>query len=128
MLFLLLPFLFLYPYYVVGMSEYVKLNYVSGAEEVDRCWLSVIDEFKELREEVNNKNVISSLLEFGDVVHSFVRYLITKYGPNGIFKNWWIWLITYWLSPLTGAKHGYRYFMHRCIRHKNHESHKCFYR
>lgn len=117
--------------YAKGMSEYAKLNNTGDREtEENRIWNSVMDEVNEFIVEYNNKHIIKCLLEFGDVIHTLIKYITVCYLPMETMKKTYFWFLIFWFFQPNSFKHEKRYFMNGCIRNHsniNNRNHICNY-
>ena len=111
--------------YAVGSAEYARLN----NKENEDCWASVKDESKEFLQAIKEIKFIDIFLEFFDVVHAIIKYLIVKYLPENFYYHWVCWMLVFPFVLPASIKLGNRYNMYKCIR--NHErpnlNHKCIY-
>ncbi|QKF94213.1 hypothetical protein QKU48_gp0755 [Fadolivirus algeromassiliense] len=117
--------------YSIGMSEYARLNNIGTREqEKNRVLNSLIDEWDEFIVECENKNIFNALMEFGDFIHTFIKYATVCYLPVNTMNYPLFWFLIFWFIQPNSFKHGKRYFMNGCIRnHSNSKNldHKCKY-
>lgn len=125
--------------YSIGMSNYTRRNNIKQISfnnkiklviNVESLWKAFCDESHEFIYEIKNFNLIASLLELGDVWHTFVKYIMGLILPKNIFVSPFLWAILFLFLLPTSFKHGKRYFWYQCIRnHKNNNNldHICNY-
>lgn len=115
--------------YCIGMAEYFTMNHVSDREEEKKkVWKSVLDEYLELMEEINKRDIVGIFMESADVLHVFIKYIFTCYLPFSWMKKSILWIPIFWIAQPTTIKHGKRYFFTKCIRNHNNANnlnHKC---
>lgn len=114
-------------YYAQGMSSYTTLNCV-GAYSEDIA-SNIKDEFYELIDALKSCNIIDIILEFCDVIHNIIRYVIINGLHRRISCSTITWLLVFpFLLPCT-IKLALRQKEHGCIRnHKRINSdHFCRY-
>jgi hypothetical protein len=123
-----LALLVLFPFwisYALGMAKYSIDNNIGNIE--NETWRAVIDEWKELLEEIKNKNVIGIILESSDVFQTIIKHVAAKISPN-IIEDTFFWFVVFTFLQPTFFKHGKRFLLTGCIRnHKNPNNlnHKC---
>ena len=112
--------------YAKGSAEYAKANNNTLLES-NEGWASVRDEYIEFVQAIKKVNIYDIFLEFFDVIHSVIKYLIIVYLPQRFYHNWICWAIVFPFVLLAGIKLGDRYNKFGCIR--NHArpnlNHKC---
>lgn len=114
--------------YAKGMEIYAKFNNILPCFEnrftdPESCLDSVKTEFAELCEEVNKFNIYNIFLEFGDVVHACIKYVLVKCLPKQVYCHYMCWLTVFIVGfPALHVmiKLAVRYEKFGCIRnHSN---------
>ena len=118
--------------YIVGMSEYVRLNNRKERHiEIKHVYAAFQEELHELQEAIHNKDLVGIFLEAFDCIHSYIKYIFTKWLPISLEMNPIVWIPVFFIVLPVSVKHGYRYLNHGCIRNhgnKNNLGHICNYR
>lgn len=101
--------------YAVGSAEYAKENN-NRSKEAENCWASVKDEFVELIQAIKEVKFIDIFLEFFDVVHAIMKYLIVNFLPQSVYYHWLCWMVVFPFVFPASVKLGNRYNKYKCIR------------
>lgn len=103
--------------YVWGMSLY-RYNNRKGNEFADMV-KATKDEFEELKEEVNKRNLFGIFDEANDVWHGIVLSFVILIGGIMVCPNYpWIFSTCMW----SAMKQGRRYVEYGCVRSPNHHN------
>ena len=127
-----LLFLWLYNaygrFYAEGSAEYASLNNVFPHKE--NFLHSIKDESKELFYAILSFSLKETIMEFYDVLHSIMKYLVIKFLPERFFCSKLCWALVFPLVLPCSIKLAMRYKNYRCIRNhqnKNNCQHLCNY-
>lgn len=118
-------YLFALPY-AIGSAEYARNNN-NGSKESEDCWQSVRDEYRELCEAIERRQLWEGLLEFFDVLHGVIKYCVVTYTPKWFYFHWFCWLLIFPFVLPISIKLGIRYRKWNCIRnhYRENANHKC---
>lgn len=130
-MFILLIFvIFLYYYYgwsyAIGACVYAKENN-NGDAESENSWQTVRDEFEELKVAIIIRSPIEIFMEFFDVLHAIIKYLIVTFLPKSFYLHPICWLLVFPIVLPIGIKLANRYNKYKCIRnhYRSNKNHKC---
>ena len=100
--------------YAKGMALYIKNNCVGPKYE--NIADNIKDEFIELIDAIKSRNIGEIILEFCDVMHNVIRYVVINWMPKLVSCSYITWLIVFpFLLPAT-IKLAIRQKMYGCIR------------
>ena len=133
----LITFYFVFDYckfYIKGMSEYAKMNNIHFNSEnkwpQENFKETIYNEFFELVEAICNFDILNSIMEFNDVIHSIIKYLILTFLPEIVYCSEYIWIPVFFIILPVGIKLSNRYKKYGCIRNHNNRNncnHNCNY-
>lgn len=110
-------------FYAIGSAVYARdNNFKKSVNKTpyfippENSWLSVKDEFYELVQAIKALEISDIFLEFFDVVHAFIKYLLVTYTPFEFYSHWICWLFVFILVLPIGIKLGTRFKKYGCIR------------
>lgn len=101
--------------YANGSAQYAMENN-NGSTESEDPWKSVMDELAEFIESIKKCNIKDIFLEFFDVLHSIVKFIIVIFFPTTFYFSPLCWLIIFPFVMPAGIKLGHRYQKYGCIR------------
>lgn len=115
--------------YATGMSVYATNNN-KNIEESESCWKTIELEWDEFVHAIKYESWFDIVMEFYDVLHSYLKYVIVSTMPSSIYCSWYCWFIVFPLILPCGIKLANRYRKIGCIRnHKGEKmNHKCIHR
>lgn len=118
-------------YYAESMVSYIKYNHMppsteNNFRESEDPAKSLRYELLEFHEAVTNCNFYDMLLEFGDVLHSIIQYIVIGYLPVKIYSSFLCWSVIFFvafpaiMTMMTMIKMANRYKKFNCMRnHSN---------
>jgi hypothetical protein len=114
--------------YSKGMSEYCRLN--NDKNNFIKMKKDITDEIIECYNEIQNFRFKNAFLEFLDIYHCFIKFILLLFMPLPYYEN--IWKIVAIFIPFYNIqKHGLRYKKTKCIRSSSHhiiKDHICYYK
>ncbi|XWV25541.1 putative ORFan [Tupanvirus deep ocean] len=129
-MFLLIVIILLYYFYgwsySKGAAEYARANN-NGSSESEDCWQSVCDEYEELKYAVHTLNYWEIFMEFFDVLHASIKFVLVSFFPRIFYFHWLSWAIIFPFVLPASIKLGARYNKYKCIRNhaRKNRNHKC---
>lgn len=118
-------------YYCLGMIEYVSLNEfnISRKDIISNLIFSIYEELVECVDNINKQLYIDIIVEFYDILSSFVTLMFMSLTPRFLWKTRIFWLgVCVFSAFITPYKQGKRYKNYNCIRNNKHcriKEHKC---
>lgn len=112
--------------YAIGSAQYARLNN-NGTSESEDSWASVLEEYGELVKAVHLLSPHNIFLEFFDMLHAWIKFLIVCYLPKFFYFRWICWIIVFPLVLPASVKLARRYNKFMCIRNHGRPNlnHKC---
>ena len=116
---LLLSLIILYYFYgcsyIKGAIEYAKNNDTMKAKS-ENSWNCLCDELVELRIAIYERKPADIFMEFFDVIHSILKYVLITYLPFEFRFYWLTWTIIFPFIIPAAIKLAVRYDNYGCIR------------